>query len=645
MNIAIELKLHPEQYLEPIACGPADRRKRWLASSNDPYFRCDWDGPQKIPGGWYVFESDLEVHEGNLRNPCFYPSYDIAPPLEDHSVPIMVDRTSKGCIPAEGAVVRFVGEVRQLRFDPTTAPCDFSLSNARLKRIGKLEAARRLISGVLAGSPGSFAKARVWGRVLTNLLTRGPRVMADRLYHEYAALARPADISDYSLWLDIYDEVDELRLSIARSELDKLARKPKISVIVPVYNTPEKWLRRCIDSVRAQVYDEWELCVADDASTQPHVIRVLQQYANLDPRIRYVRRGENGHISAASNSAIELATGEYLALLDHDDELHPLALLECAKAFSRNPQWRMLFTDEDKIDEAGKRSDPYFKSDWNPDLLLAQNCVCHLGVYERDLIETIGRFRPGVDGAQDWDLTLRVSERLKPSQIGHVPKVLYHWRMIKGSTAMGPGEKSYAHFAAMRVIQDHLDRIGTAARVQELPGFSGYYRVVYDVPSPAPLVSLLIPTRDRVDLLKQCIDSILDKTTYPNYEIIVIDNDSCEQETLDYLAGLDGHPRVRVVEYPKPFNYSAINNYGATFARGEVIGLLNNDVQVIDGGWLTEMAAQALRPEIGVVGAMLYYPNDTIQHAGVVLGVASTVAGHTYVGRPRGYGGDKHRAA
>jgi O-antigen biosynthesis protein len=239
---------------------------------------------------------------------------------------------------------------------------------------------------------------------------------------------------------------------------------------------------------------------------------------------------------------------------------------------------------------------------------------------------------------------LRVSEVLESSEIGHVPRVLYHWRMISGSTAMGPSEKSYAHYAALRAIQDHLNRKGAHARVHEISGASGYFRVAYEVPHPEPLVSILIPTRDRVDLLRQCVDSILKKTTYSNYEIIIIDNDSREAETLQYFATLDQHESVRIVSYPKPFNYSAVNNFGAEAARGALLVLLNNDVEVISPGWLTEMTSHALREEVGVVGAMLYYPNDTIQHAGVVVGIGG-VAGHAYVGRPRGFPGDKHRAA
>jgi len=288
------------------------------------------------------------------------------------------------------------------------------------------------------------------------------------------------------------------------------------------------------------------------------------------------------------------------------------------------------------------RSDPYFKSDWNPDLFLSQNCICHLTVYRSQQIRNAGGFRKGYEGAQDWDLALRVTEKLAVKQIGHVPKVLYHWRMIPGSTATAASEKSYAHMAGLRSVQDHLDRMGHGAKVRETEG-SGYFQIEHPLPAKLPLVSLLIPTRDRIDLLKQCIDSIIERTEYDNYEVIVIDNDSQEQSSKDYFAAVQKDPRVRVIAYPHPFNYSAINNAGAQAARGTVLGLLNNDIEVISPRWLHEMVAHALRPQTGVVGAMLYYPNDTIQHAGVIVGVGG-VAGHCYVGMPRGWLGDKSRA-
>ena len=644
-----EVNLEPLHQIEEVPGRPDGPGRRWWSGSNDPAWSCAWPSAigSVIPGGWYFVQFELQVHKGRIKNPRLYPDYRQGVFLEVNAQALDISASTGESRKAEPGrmLVRFVEDVSALRFDPSVMPCDFTIDAPRLQRIGRREAFRHLFEDAWTAAPSMFARVRLVGSMLLDVFTGGPPRMGNGLFQRYTQRREDRTLlDDYTVWLDFFDSpADDLRMEQARRELDAIEARPLVSVVVPVYNTPEKWLRRCLDSVIEQVYPAWELCIADDASTQPHVASVLAEYAERDPRIKVVTCAKNGHISAASNAALELAQGQYVALLDHDDELHPLALLECIKAFGANPEWRMLFTDEDKIDESGVRSDPYFKSDWNPDLFLSQNCVCHLTVYERALVEQAGRFAIGMEGAQDWDLTLRVAERLQPHQIGHVPKVLYHWRMIEGSTALAPGEKSYAHVAGMRAIQSHLDRLGAGAEIQEMPGYSGYYRIRHALPSPPPLVSLLIPTRDRVDLLEMCVDSILEKTDYPNYEVLILDNGSIEPKTLEYFARVEKDARVRVLRYDQPFNYSAINNFGAGHARGEILGLLNNDVEVITSDWLTEMASHAWRPDIGVVGAMLYYPNDTIQHAGVFLGFGG-VAGHAYVGRARGFPGDKHRA-
>ncbi len=426
-----------------------------------------------------------------------------------------------------------------------------------------------------------------------------------------------------------------------RETAEQLPLKPVISIVVPVYQTPERWLRRCLDSVLAQVYPHWELCLADDASPAPHVRRVLEEYSRRDPRVRVVFRERNGHISEASNSALELASGEFIALLDHDDELRPHALLEMAKAINRNPDWQLIYSDEDKIDQRGRRFAPYFKPDWNHELLLAQNCICHLAVYAAGLVSQVGGFRVGLEGSQDWDLALRCVERLSPRQIGHVPRILYHWRAIAGSTAMGVDQKGYASHAGLRAVSEHLHRIGAEADIEINP--HGHLTVRRRMPGRAPRVSLVIPTRDKVELLRMSVGSILAKTEYPDFEIVVVDNQSTDPETLDYFRELEADPRVRVLEYDAPFNCSAINNHAVAHATGEVIGLVNNDIEVISHDWLQTLVAQAVRPEIGAVGAMLYYPDDTIQHAGVVLGIGG-IAGHVYTGLPAGSPGQCGRA-
>lgn len=456
----------------------------------------------------------------------------------------------------------------------------------------------------------------------------------------------PFDAAAYQTWIEIYDGP----AFDGAAPLDEwLLDTPLISVVMPVYNPPERWLRRAIESVREQLYSHWELCIADDASTAPHVRAVLEEAAAADPRIKVRYRSENGHISAASNSALDLVAGEFVGLLDHDDELAPDALFEVAAALDARPQTDLIYSDEDKIDEDGRRHHPYFKPDWMPDLITGQNFVSHLSVYRTSLVRAVGGFRVGYEGSQDWDLVLRAVERTTPDRIVHIPKVLYHWRAIPGSTAVRVSEKNYSVDAARRALAEHFERRGDRVELLPVPGDN--WRVKYPLPPEPPLVSLVIPTRNQVAYLKRCVDSILEKTTYPSFEILIVDNGSDDPAALEYLRSLqDGsHPllrpgrRVEVLRRDAPFNYSALNNDAASRARGQLLGLLNNDLEVISPDWLEEMAGQALRPDIGCVGAMLYYPNDTIQHAGVVLGLGG-VAGHAFRHFPRATDGAFNRA-
>lgn len=454
--------------------------------------------------------------------------------------------------------------------------------------------------------------------------------------------ARPPEIESYQKWLHLYEAITPSALRALRDAVARLPHRPLISVVMPVYNTPEIWLRRVVASVQAQAYDEWELCIADDASTAPHVRRVLQELAAADPRIRLVLRERNGHISAASNSALEIARGEFVALLDHDDELSPRALARVALEIARRPDAHFFYTDEDKIDERGERFDPYLKPDFLPDLLLGQNCLSHLSVIRTEKIRTVGGFRVGLEGSQDWDLALRLIRTMRPSEVVHIPEVLYHWRAIAGSTARAVGEKNYTVTAAERALRDHFAALGAPVELRPVPG--DHWRIVRPLPSPAPLVSLLIPTRDRLALTRTCVESILAKTTYPAFEIVVVDNESVEPATLEWFATVSARDaRVRVVRYAAPFNYSAINNFAVAHARGSIVGLLNNDLEVINPDWLDEMVAHAVRPEIGCVGAKLLYPDGTLQHAGIILGLGG-VANHAFYRQPGHTDGYKNRA-
>ncbi|PTX92589.1 glycosyltransferase [Opitutus sp. ER46] len=455
--------------------------------------------------------------------------------------------------------------------------------------------------------------------------------------------SRPRAVHDYASWVECFSTVTPDKAAALRERLAALpaTARPLLSVLMPVHNAPERWLERAVESVRAQVYENWELCIADDASTAAHVRPLLERLQAADSRIRVTFRPRNGHISAASNSALELVRGEFVALLDHDDELPSDALAEVALLLAAQPETDLVFSDEDKIDEDGRRRDPYFKPDFLPDLLLGQNCLSHLSVYRTALVREVGGFRVGYEGSQDWDLALRVVDRTTPERVRHLPKVLYHWRAISGSTAVTVSAKNYSVDAARRALCDHFARRGIAAEVRPVPG--DHWQIVYPLPHPAPLVSIIIPTRNACALLRTCVGSILARTEYPNFEVIVVNNRSDDPETLAFFEELRREDNVRTVDFDAPFNFSAINNHAVRAARGEVLCFLNNDIEVITGRWLDELASHALRPEIGAVGAMLYYPNNTIQHAGVVLGLGG-VANHAFLHYRHGTDGYMNRA-
>ncbi|MDM8559330.1 glycosyltransferase [Candidatus Parabeggiatoa sp. HSG14] len=450
--------------------------------------------------------------------------------------------------------------------------------------------------------------------------------------------------SDYSRWLQNYDTLTKKVVKQMQQCMKEWNDLPFISIVMPTYNTEEKWLREVIESVIHQIYPNWELCIADDASTKPHVRHILEEYAKRDKRIKLQFRAENGHISAASNTALEMVNGEFIGFLDHDDKLAQHALFWMAQDILNYPDAMLWYSDEDKINKKGERCDPYFKSDWNPDLFLSHNLITHFAVYRTSLIQQIGGFREGYEGAQDYDLALRAIEQINPIQIRHIPRILYHWRIISGSTASGPDEKPYAIMAAQKAIKEHLERRNISAEVTESPDVSGTIRVHYSLPLHLPLVSLIIPTHNGFELLHRCVESILNKTDYENFEILIINNNSDDATTLDYMQQLEADEKARIIDYSYPFNYADMNNMAVEQAQGEVIGLLNNDLEVINHEWLSEMVSHALRPEVGTVGAKLWYPNDTLQHGGVVIGICDS-AGHAHKGLSRGDVGYLGRAA
>jgi glycosyltransferase involved in cell wall biosynthesis len=408
---------------------------------------------------------------------------------------------------------------------------------------------------------------------------------------------------------------------------------------MPVYNTPKEYLKIAIQSVADQFYTNWELCIADDASTDPQVWNTLKEYGDNDDRVRIIRREENGHICKASNSALTLATGDWCAFLDHDDALPKDALLRAVQYINNNPDAGLFYSDEDKLDDQDRRHDPYFKPDWNPELLEGQNYLCHLAVTKTDLVRRVGGFEPGLEGSQDWDLFLKITESLGPHQIVHIPYLLYHWRAIEGSTALALEEKGYIRESSLKTLQGHRERTKSDGEI--IPIAHGHWRIKYKVPTPAPKVSIIIPTKDQASILKACIESIQNSTTYTNYEIVVVDNQSSDNSTKEYFELLKAND-IRVLSYPQPFNFSAINNFAASQVHGEYLTFLNNDITIINKDWLEEMVSHACKDHVGAVGAKLYFPEDCVQHAGVILGI-NGVAGHCFKYATRGEPGQRNR--
>jgi glycosyltransferase involved in cell wall biosynthesis len=419
----------------------------------------------------------------------------------------------------------------------------------------------------------------------------------------------------------------DIDLQRARELVPILPRRPVFSVILPTYDTPEAYLRAAIESVRAQIYPDWELCIADDASPDPRVRPILEEYARIDPRIKVTFRTENGQMSVAMNSAMASATGEFICYLDHDDLYAPEALFECALVANRIPDVDMMYSDEDKFDDSGRFWDPFFKPDWNPDTFLSRMYTCHLAVYRRSLAVAMGGMRPELYGSQDYDFVLRLSERT--DRIHHIAKILYHWRVHPDSTATNMDVKPYTTIAAERAIGEALERRGEPGTVAVRPDAPGTYIVRYAI-RERKKVSIIMPTRNHGEDVDRCLGSIFEKTTYDDFEIVLVDNGSDDKASLQTFEKWRKYDRrVRVLRYDIPFNFSLINNYAVAKTDGYYVLLLNNDTEVISTDWMEGMVEQAQRPSIGAVGPLLLYPDGTIQHAGVIIGLGG-VAGHSH---------------
>lgn len=437
-------------------------------------------------------------------------------------------------------------------------------------------------------------------------------------------------VSDYQKWIKANEPNEE---ELQKQKETKFEYEPKISLLVPLYKTPRNFFEELVQCLKDQTYSNWELCLGDGS---PKENKGLKDIIESDERIKYKALDENKGIAGNTNECIKLATGDFIALFDHDDLLPKFSLYEVVKAINENPQVEFLYSDEDKITSINRpRFDPYFKPDFAIDTLRSNNYICHFSVFKRELLEKLDGERDKYNGAQDFDLIIRMTEITDKDKIVHIPKILYHWRVHKDSTAKAGGKaKPYAFEAGISVLEDHLKRQGLEGKVSHGETL-GAYRIDYKVIGD-PKVSILIPNKDGIKDLKICIKSILKLTTYKNYEIVIIENNSERKATFDYYKKIEKNDKIKVIYYPdKGFNYSKIINFGVKNVYGDYIIQLNNDTKLLTPNWLENMLGFAQREDIGAVGVKMYYPDSTIQHAGVIIGIGG-VAGHVFKNLPKG---------
>lgn len=461
----------------------------------------------------------------------------------------------------------------------------------------------------------------------------GPKEFWIRLHERF----EPEEVP-YGPWYRAYIPTEE---TLETQRKQKFDYSPLISIAVPAYQTPVEFLRQMIESLIVQTYSNWELCIVNASPDNEEMQKVLAEYSAGDSRVRFCNLKENLGIAENTNRAFAMTKGEFVGLLDHDDLLAPNALYEIVKILQDHPQADALYTDEDKVTtELDEHFQPHLKPDFNLDLLRSNNYICHFFVVQKSIVEKAGGFRKEFDGAQDYDFIFRCTENA--GEVLHVPEILYHWRTHKASTADNPASKMYAFEAGKRAIEAHLERTGTKGEVSHTQDL-GFYRVKYPVQGK-PLVSVIIPNKDEKETLQTCLEMLEKNTGYQNFEIIIVENNSTTDEIFRYYKELSGNRKIHLLRWGKEFNYSAINNFAVAHAKGEYLLFLNNDVKSINSDWLEEMLGVCQRPEVGGVGAKLIYPDNTIQHAGCVIGMGG-IAGHMFVDMPADRTGYLHKAS
>lgn len=592
--------------------------KKWRSLGKDAAFVSH----KTLPPGWARVTARIKT-EGDAQPRLFH---DVGDGFEtDEALSLVGAPDNKPVV----KYVRFTRTLRALKLEPIGAPGEFTFEQLTVEPISSVRMWTEAFWLKLEDmrTRRNFGRSLKYGLVL--LLKLDFSTFREKFFPPEMLLPQ----KQYEQWRTAHAITDSRR-SEMRAKINAWKNPPLISVIMPVYNVPDAYLRKAIESVLGQIYQRWELCIADDRSTAAHVLPVLEEYAKKDARIKIVYREKNGNISAASNSALELAAGDFVATLDNDDEYTEHALYEVAKAIVADPSVDFIYSDEDKLDMNGRCIDPFFKPEWSPEYFLACMYTCHIGVYRTTLVREIGGFRSEFDSAQDYDLVLRVAERT--TRIKHIPDVLYHWRMLPSSTASGSEAKPKAHLVAQKALAAHLERLGEKGRIEDGPA-AGFHRARFDIVGK-PKVSIVIPSTcapkieggKEVNYLERCVASIFEKSTWREFEIIVLDRNQMPTEMEARFKKMG----VKRVAYNEAFNWSRVNNLGARHATGSHLLLLNDDMEVLTPDWLESMLELSQRKGVGAVGAKLFFPDGRLQHVGVT--VLNCKPGHPYYRHPGG---------
>ncbi len=591
-------------------------RKKWQSTDNDPQLYIQ--SPLFIKG-WYSVTMKVGFISSQIQTGKIYPDYGQS--FDEKNAFTLPHRHTNPTY----KVIYFKKRPKKIRFDPVEDKLDFTIEELKFYPLTKKKAKEFMHDRIARVHPeyrklsAAEIEAKLPNEHHQELMLRILAIYNETFSTTYSEI-------NYQHWIKREASKQQRLLKIIA---DNTKPSNLVSILLPTYNSNPKFLELCIQSVLQQSYQKWQLCIVDDASTKLEHIDLIKSFVEQDHRIDFHRKSENTHISDTTNACLKMAKGDHVLLLDHDDMLSPHALLMMVGRLQLSPHLKLIYADEDKIDIHNARYEPHFKPEWNPDLLYSQNYIAHPVLLETQRLKSIGGLRVGVEGSQDHDLLLRYTADLKAKQIHRIPHVLYHWRAHNTSTAANSKAKNYTTNAGIKALKDHFASQNINASISK-GKYPNTYKINWPIPKTLPLVTLIVPTCDGYDILKTCINSILEKTTYRNYEILIIDNRTRCEKTLDFIdESVNNNANIRVLKWDNPFNYSAINNYAVSYAKGSIVGLINNDIEVISPDWLTEMVSHAIRPDIGCVGAKLYYANNKIQHAGVILGIGG-VAGHSH---------------